>query len=77
MDNFDKDENLLNWQKIRKNILQMMAKLVMRIFVIPATSVISERAFNVSGRVNEERRSCFKAITMDALLFLQNFQKQK
>ena len=52
-----------------------MAKLAKRVLGIPATSAASERAFNSASRVIEERRSCFKSETIDALLFLRDYEK--
>lgn len=76
-DTFQTNENILDWWKARNNILPTMAKLAIRILAIPATSAASERAFSAAGRVIEERRSCLKAETIDALLFLQDYQKEK
>ncbi|KAL4127300.1 hypothetical protein QTP88_011476 [Uroleucon formosanum] len=68
-DTFQTNENILYWWKDRNNILLTMAKLAIRILAIPATSA--------AGRVIKERRSCLKAETIDALLFLQDYQKEK
>ncbi|KAL4127294.1 hypothetical protein QTP88_011470 [Uroleucon formosanum] len=76
-DTFQTNENILFWWKTRNNILPTMAKLAIRILVIPATIAANERAFSAAGRVIEERRSCLKVETIDALLFLQDYQKEK
>jgi len=52
-----------------------MAKLEMRVLGIPATSAASQRAFSSASRVTEERRSCLKSETIDALLFLRDYEK--
>lgn len=77
IDTFQTNENILNWWKARNNILPTMAKLALRILAIPATSAASKRAFSAAGRLIEERRSCLKAETIDALLFLQDYQNSK
>lgn len=51
----------------------MMARLTLRILTMRTTSATNKRAFNARGI--EERRTCFKAKTVDALLLLQNYQK--
>lgn len=54
-----------------------MAKLASRILAIPASSAVSERFSSTSGRVIEERRTRLKGDTVDSLLFLNDFYKNK
>nr|XP_019703385.2 zinc finger BED domain-containing protein RICESLEEPER 1-like [Elaeis guineensis] len=63
-DNFD----ILNWWKMNSAQYLTLAKMARDILAIPATTVASESAFSVGGRVIDERRSCLAPEIVEALL---------
>jgi hypothetical protein len=76
LEHYEPNQNVLQWWKERQIKIPMMAKLAIRIFAIPATSAASERAFSTSGRLIEERRTCFKGDTVESILFLNDYYKK-
>ncbi|KAK9951399.1 hypothetical protein M0R45_006841 [Rubus argutus] len=60
--------NILNWWKINSAKLPTLAKMARDILAVPATTVASEAAFSVGGRVIDESRASMLPETVEALV---------
>ena len=63
-DNF----NILNWWKINSVKLSILSRMARDILAVPATTIASEAAFSVGGRVIDESRSCLLPEIVEALV---------
>ena len=70
-DNPDPD-NVLQWCKFNKERFPALSKLARFIFSIPASSVPSEGAFSVCGRILEEKRMRLGPQSVGNILFLHS-----
>ena len=68
-DNFD----ILNWWKMNSARYPTLAKMARDILAILATTVVSESAFSVGGRVIDDRRSCLAPEIVEALLTINDW----
>jgi len=69
--------DLLSFWKSKVEEFPGLSTLARCIFCIPASSASSERAFSVSGRVFEQRRTRMGSQTLDAILVLNSMKKRK
>ncbi|KAK4385849.1 putative AC transposase [Sesamum angolense] len=60
--------NILDWWKTNSPRLPILAKIAHDILAVPATSVASEAAFSVGGRVIDESRTCLLPDAVEALV---------
>lgn len=68
----DKDFNVLNWWKNDTNY-PTLRKIAKDILAIPVSSVASESAFSMGGRVISAHRSRLHSQTVEALMCLQSW----
>ncbi|KAL4573396.1 hypothetical protein LXL04_020199 [Taraxacum kok-saghyz] len=72
--------NILSWWKTNSAKYPTLAKIARDILAVPATSVASEAAFSVGGRIIDECRSSMATETVEALVTTQDWlpsRKQK
>ncbi|KAL0302297.1 UNVERIFIED_CONTAM: Zinc finger BED domain-containing protein DAYSLEEPER [Sesamum calycinum] len=60
--------NILDWWKTNSPRLPILAKIARDILAVPATTVASEAAFSVGGRVIDESRTCLLLDAVEALV---------
>ncbi|KAG8364370.1 hypothetical protein BUALT_Bualt19G0121800 [Buddleja alternifolia] len=69
------DFSILNWWRTNSLRLPIMAKIARDILVVPATTVASESAFSVGGRVINESRACLHPTAVEALVVADDWIK--
>lgn len=69
--------DLITFWKSRVDEFPGLSTLARCILCIPASSASSERAFSISGRVFEERRTRLASDTLDSILALNSFKRLK
>ena len=67
--------DLLAFWKLKAAEFPGLSGVARCILCIPASSAASERAFSISGRVFEERRTRLSSDTFDSILLLNSFNK--
>ncbi|KAL0439263.1 UNVERIFIED_CONTAM: Zinc finger BED domain-containing protein DAYSLEEPER [Sesamum latifolium] len=60
--------NILDWWKTNSSRLPLLAKIARDILAVPATTVASESAFSIGGRVIDESRTCLLPDAVEALI---------
>ncbi|KAL0378515.1 UNVERIFIED_CONTAM: Zinc finger BED domain-containing protein RICESLEEPER 2 [Sesamum radiatum] len=60
--------NILDWWKINSPRLPVLAEIARDILAVPATTVASEAAFSVGGRIIDESRTCLLPDAVEALI---------
>lgn len=55
----NEDFNIMQWWKVNSVKLPTLAKMALDVLAAPATTVVSEAAFSVGGRVIDEYRASF------------------
>ena len=71
----DPEFDILYWWKTNNNY-PTMRKIARDILAIPVSTVASESAFSMGGRVVSEHRSRLHSDTVEALMCLQNWIMQ-
>ncbi|KAK2645993.1 hypothetical protein Ddye_021188, partial [Dipteronia dyeriana] len=74
----DKEEfDLLLWWKTYKYWYPVLSHLARDVLVIPVSTVSSEPAFSISGRIIEPRRSCLSPEIVEVLTCLRDCEHAK
>ncbi|KAL0298944.1 UNVERIFIED_CONTAM: putative AC transposase [Sesamum radiatum] len=60
--------SILDWWKTNSPKLSLLAKIARDILVVPATTVASEAAFSIGGRVIDESRACLLPDVVEVLV---------
>ncbi|KAL0404464.1 UNVERIFIED_CONTAM: Zinc finger BED domain-containing protein DAYSLEEPER [Sesamum radiatum] len=60
--------NILDWWKTNSPRLPILEKIARDILAVPATTIASESAFSVGGRVIDESRTCLLPDAIEALI---------
>ncbi|BBG96965.1 BED zinc finger, partial [Prunus dulcis] len=63
--------HVLNWWKVKSAKLPISSKIARDVLAIPATTVASEAAFSVGGRVIDELHACILPETVEALVTIK------
>jgi len=71
--NFD----ILNWWNVNSSKFPVLAKIARIVLAIPITTVASESAFSIGGRVLDPFRSSLAPKTVEALVCAQNWLRSK
>ncbi|EEE57032.1 hypothetical protein OsJ_06814 [Oryza sativa Japonica Group] len=69
------DVDLLGWWKEKERTLPVLAHFARDILLVPASSVSSEQAFNVTGRIIEEQWSCLTPETVKSIFCLKDWME--
>ncbi|KAK3915749.1 Putative AC9 transposase [Frankliniella fusca] len=69
--------DILQWWKEKSSELPVLSRVARIILATPVSSSASDRNFSVAGRLITPRRNCLAADTVDVLLFLHNYFKQR
>ena len=72
-----KDLDVLQWWQRHQSDFPLLAKMVKKLYCIPASSASSERVFNTAGRTYDERRSNLKPECADSLILLHALEHSK
>ena len=73
IENEEEGFDLLNWWKINKLWLPVLARLAKRILATPVISIALESAFSTGGRVLSDSRCCVNPETLEALICAQDW----
>ncbi|KAL0317397.1 UNVERIFIED_CONTAM: Zinc finger BED domain-containing protein RICESLEEPER 1 [Sesamum angustifolium] len=65
--------NILDWWKTNSPRLLVLVKIALDILAAPSTTVASEAAFSVGGRIIDESRACFLADAEEALVVVDDW----
>ena len=68
-------ENPLQWWKLNKNELPIMAVFARKYLSAPPSSIESERLFSVGGTIYSPKRNRMKGETSEVLIFLHYYQR--
>ena len=69
--------NVLDWWKVAGTRYPALRKLARDIFAIAETTVASEYAFSMSGRIVNEHRSRLTSKMLEVLMCYQNWLRNK
>ncbi|KAM0928062.1 hypothetical protein ACQ4PT_002249 [Festuca glaucescens] len=69
--------NVLDWWKVAGTRYPTLRKVARDIFAIPITSVASESAFSISGRIVNEHRSRLTSHMLEVLMCYQDWLRNK
>ncbi|CAK8541604.1 unnamed protein product [Lathyrus sativus] len=67
------DLDVLNWWKLNSSRFPIIANIARDVLAIPVSTVTSEFAFSLGGRVLDPYRSSLPPITMEALICVQDW----
>lgn len=62
--------DVFNWWKTHEPTFPILSKLVKKYLIIPATSVPSERLFNIAGDIITDTRTCLTGNNAGMLIFM-------
>ncbi|KAL0295924.1 UNVERIFIED_CONTAM: putative AC transposase [Sesamum radiatum] len=65
--------SILDWWKTNSPKLPILAKITSDILAVPATTVASEAAFSIGGRVIDESWVCLLSDVVEALVVLDDW----
>ncbi|WVZ65551.1 hypothetical protein U9M48_014896 [Paspalum notatum var. saurae] len=71
---FDDDFNLLNWWHEHKLTYPVLSILARDVISVPVSTISSESAFSLCGRIIEERRRCLRPEMVEMLLCIKDWE---
>ncbi|KAK8946379.1 hypothetical protein KSP39_PZI006759 [Platanthera zijinensis] len=69
--------DILKWWEVNESKFQILAAMARDILSIPVSTVASESAFSTGSRVIQKKRTCLKPYTIQALICLQDWLREK
>ena len=71
---FDDDYNILNWWRDHKHTYLVLSILAKDVLSVPVSTISSESAFSLTGRIIEERRHRLAPETVEMLSYIKDWE---
>ncbi|KAK8936127.1 hypothetical protein KSP39_PZI013877 [Platanthera zijinensis] len=74
---YDAIFDILKWWEVNESKYPILAAMASDVLSIPVSTMASESAFSTSSRVIQKKRTCLKPYTIQALICLQDWLRDK
>ena len=71
---FDDDSNILNWWRDHKHTYPVLSILAKDVLSVPVSTISSESAFSLTGKIIEERRRRLAPETVEMLSYIKDWE---
>jgi len=72
---YDDDFNILNWWHEHKLSYPVLSILAKDVLTVPVSTISSESAFSLTGRIIEERRRCLTSDMVEMLSLVKDWEQ--